>query len=230
MTKLFRAEFVLPYFTGDISDISMNTLHVIGADTVTKEEVLEHLADSWLAQFWHVVYPPGTPANRAAYVNWQAAYMRVFDLAEPTPRVPVQATMGWTNQGSFAPTTPTEVAMCLSFSAAPEPGVPGARLRGRIFLPCVSALTNPQASSLTTFPTFSSSAQTTIVNAFVDALELNTAFVAVCQVGLGPGGTKAARPIASVWADNSPDTQRRRSVSPTARSQDLGGPWGSFPS
>lgn len=229
MTKLFRAEFVIPYFTGDISDISMNTLHVLGADTVEKEEVLEHLADHWLAPFWHIVYSQATAANRAVYANWQAAYMRVFDLAEPTPRVPVSMGMGWTNQGSFATQTPTEVAMCLSYSAAPTPGTPSARLRGRIFLPCLSNLTVPQASSLTTFPTFSSAAQTTIVNAFVDALEANTAFVAVCQVGLGPGGTRVARPIAEVWADNSPDTQRRRSVAPTSRSQDLSGPWGLFP-
>lgn len=133
-----------------------------------------------------------------------------YDLEDPEPRQPVL-----TFEANLAPTggnaLPPEVALCMSFQAAPVSGIPQARRRNRIFFP---------------FPAQSANATTGRPSAaFTDALRDAGAVV---LANSGPTSADWEWVVYSPtddtvdfvdngWVDNEWDIQRRRGRLSTAR-------------
>lgn len=141
--------------------------------------------------------------------------MKVFDLSDPLPRVPVgdyEWLAEWTPTGSDS--LPTEVAICLSMTGASESGINMATRRGRVFIGPLA--TNAMTTDSTTkFAKVGpgpievlTQAASRLVNEILDA----DGHLVVYSRKLG-----TATNVVGGWVDNAPDTQRRRGQDPTAR-------------
>lgn len=208
---LYRAQAILPYFTNLPKDVVVNQFHF--RNDVDDAETAADDIQTLLRLFYESVYGiAGT--NRVTYINWPLAKIKVFDLADPTPRVPMMRTFNFGSAGTNAAMCPTEVACVLSFHAAPESGTPFQRLYNRIFLGGISH-GFIQASSGSSYPVFTSGWITLVTNGALNLAdgEGNTSWRQVSEAT----GLIAARPVVGGWVDNSPDTQRRRSVVSTLR-------------
>jgi hypothetical protein len=147
--------------------------------------------------------------------------VKVYDLADPTPRVP-RATVSWAFAAALGGTAlPSEVAMCLSFQAAPVSGQKQARRRGRVYLGPLNttAMVVGTLSEARPGGTF----QDETMRAYLDlAAALNTAagwdLVVFSPTNTAESPGLIAAIIDQVSTDNAFDTQRRRGVAPSARS------------
>lgn len=134
---------------------------------------------------------------------------KFYDRADATPRVP------WFTEtrvitGISASTLPHEVALCLSFAAAPVSGQPPARRRGRVFL---GPLSQGAASASTGRP--AAGVISSIVLAAQDLLDASTG--ASWSWSIYSTVDDATREVLSGWVDDAFDTQRRRGVAPVGR-------------
>nr|CRY97277.1 hypothetical protein [uncultured prokaryote] len=211
--SLFRVDCVFPFFTGDPSDVIVNTLH-FEEESLSTQEFGESVP-VFLNPFFETIYGT-TGANRANYIDWPNMKYRTFNLSDPTPRVPWEEFGPWSTAGTAVTTIPTEVASCISFQSQGLPGDVYQRRYNRIFLGgmCPNFLV---ASETAEFPRFSSAWMTGVTNAMKNLAEdlpgPGTLWVQVSRAG----GTVRTLPVIAGWCDNSPDTQRRRSVSATSR-------------
>jgi hypothetical protein len=166
-----------------------------------------------LKAFYDAIF--GSAAGgRVSYINWPNAVVKVFNLSDPTPRVPYVQNLGYT-AGSAGSTVPTETAAVISWHAAPVSGTRFQRLYNRCFIGGLptSAI---NASGVALFPTFNAGFITACQTAASGLLAANDATLDWVQVS-NAGGVTEVRPITGGWVDNSPDTQRRRSVKATSR-------------
>ncbi len=129
------------------------------------------------------------------------------------PRVPYELPMPFTATGTTSP-IPTEVAAVISFQGDPFPGMPQARRRGRIYLGCIPSQAM-DLSAASQYPRFSNTAVAGLAAA-ADSLRTTVDALGVRWTVWSPTDGLASV-ITNGWVDNSPDTQRRRSVDPTAR-------------
>jgi len=208
---LIRADCVFPYFTGTPTDVTMNTFHFYTDDW--DPPATATLLRQRLTTFYGLVY--GAAAARVPYVDWPLAVCKMFDLSEPTPRIPVIQNLALTGAGTATAALPTEVAAVLSWHAAPESGVRYQRLYNRIFIGCAPSAWMA-AAAVDAFPTFTTTAIANIRNAAIALRDADTLGLQWKQVS-NAGGVTIARPVAGGWVDNSPDTQRRRGVLASSR-------------
>lgn len=208
---LNRVQVVLPMFTNLPRDVIVNQFHFLS--DVPGSQTTANLVAAKLLDFYETVY--GTAGSgHAAYINWPGAHVRLFALNEPTPRVPYVASMAMA-AGSGATTLPTEVAAVASFHAAPESGVAFQRLYNRVFLGALNSAIMDGAAAAN-FPRFNAGFIGLVNTAMEDLLAANTVGSEWVQVS-NAGGVTEVRPIVGGWCDNSPDTQRRRSVGASVR-------------
>lgn len=207
-----RVDVVLPMFTGDPSDVVVNTWHF--ETTLTKEQFATNV-DIHLGEFYRTVY--GTAAQRVSYIDWTMVKGRVFDLTEPTPRVPVESANFFPNSpGTETTDVPTEVAAVASFQSGGQPGDVYQRRYNRVFLGAVPP-TWMAPSTASSFPTLSSALLTNVTGA-MKALQASANGPVDIWVQISrAGGSIRTLPVTGGWMDNSPDTQRRRSVDSTQR-------------
>lgn len=208
---LLRAQTILPMFTNLPKDVVVNQTHWL-ADEIDIEDACDDIA-TMLTSFYTTVY--GAASARVNYINWPAATIKIFNLAEPTPRVPYIRSLGFTTAGTGTSTIPTEVACVLTFRAEATSGVPFQRLYNRIYLGALPS-TALQASTASEFPRFSSSFLAQVQSAAATLTGIPTYLTRWVQVS-NAGPVTAVRPIVGGWVDNGPDTQRRRSVLASAR-------------
>lgn len=206
-----RATTVFPFFTNLPSDVITNTIYwsrdgtnSFSADATVRAAQME--------TFWESIYTVN--ANwKAQYVNWANCSMLFYDMEEPEPRVPIIFPLDLSagTEGTLA--LPTEVSIVLSFEASRAPGVPQARRRGRIYL---GGWSNNvlSAGSVSSFPTVN-----TAVSDQIAAAAEGLANLTVGTEGWMVASTiETAEPkVVQGWVDNTPDTQRRRSVLATSR-------------
>lgn len=134
--------------------------------------------------------------------------IKLYCLADPLPRVPRD--VGFF---SFTPTSseglPQEVALCLSYAAAPASGIPAARRRGRVYLGPFAEASNTDARPGT--------ALITVIAAAASELKAAADASVTWQWIVYSRADEAGYPVVSGWLDNAWDTQRRRGWSPTSR-------------
>jgi hypothetical protein len=139
--------------------------------------------------------------------------MKMYDLEDDEPRVPIREVAG-TTMTPGATSYPTEVALCLSYQGAKISGFDQASRRGRLF---IGPLSTSTGSSTTGLPV-------TSADGVVDTLCAAGTYLA--------GGSWAVDaetwdvfsqkfdtsiPVTDGWVDNAFDTQRRRGEAPTTR-------------
>lgn len=168
---------------------------------------------------------PVAPYSQAIsqYLNGTAdsagASIKMYDLDDAKPRATVYEESY--SPGTFGPGTfrnlPAEVAVCLSYSAAPASGVPISRRRGRIYIGPLSeealASVTPSPGAIASRPM--PALQNVILGAAVEMAE-TAAAADWGWVVYSPTNDSAAA-IVTAWVDNAWDTQRRRGDKPTSR-------------
>lgn len=208
---LHVAQVILPMFTSIPEDVIVNRFHFQVLNISSADGATE--IASRLKTFYEEGY--GSAAQRVSYVDWPLASVKVFNLEDTPPRIPEVRSLGITTAGSSATAIPTEVATVLSWHAAPESGVRFQRLYNRIYLGAMptAAIT---LGAVDAFPTLSIAWRGQWATALEGLLAEDDIDVRWRQVSSATG-SPVDRTITGGWIDNSPDTQRRRSVLPSAR-------------
>jgi hypothetical protein len=224
-----RAIVSLPFISGKPEDVTVNVLHFSSAswDSTAQGVIRDHIVEMFN------VAPPNGPSGNALMPvaallsnalsrTANAATIKLYNLADPKPRVPV--TFTWTLGVSLFTTDtelPAEVALCCSIYAVQNT----ARKRGRIYFgPFVKTASDDDATTQRAKP--SVTVRETIGGA-VKRLILkpaNTQNLAVYTRGLYTVGGVAQPPVPGVgqvvtngWVDDAWDTQRRRGQRATLR-------------
>lgn len=207
-----RVDVVLPMFTGDPSDVVVNTFHF--ESTLTKEQFATNV-DIHLGTFYRSVY--GSASQRVSYIDWPMVRGRVFDLTDPAPRVPVESALFFTDgAGTRGTDVPTEVAAVASFQSNGQPGDVYQRRYNRVFLGAIPPTWFDDSTS-SSFPRFNNTILTSITDA-MKALQVSANGPTDIWVQISrAGGSIRTLPVTGGWMDNSPDTQRRRSVDSSFR-------------
>lgn len=206
----------VPYYTGVPEDVITNTWHFewLGGGDPTPTQLLACIVNVQL--FYAGAYSgTGGAGNWAQYVNLTGGSMKMYNLDDPKPRVPVYTYNGTTaGAKDTSPTLPTEVACVLSYHTEYQSGIPKASQRGRIYL---GGLGNGWlgAGGASSFPVLTASARNQVANV---ATALCAASL-VDQWGWVVYSPKLDQQfaVAGGWIDNAFDTQRRRGQAATLR-------------
>lgn len=188
--------------------ISIPSANNVPEDTVTNtwhftqtaiDETVTNLVQTELVAFYEAL-----DGFKSPLMAWQNARMKVFNLDDSPPRVPVYDELFGATSTAQTSALPREVSACLSFHGDYVSGFPQSRRRGRIYFgPLSSPVIQGTTGKLTT----------TLCNAMAtaggDLLTASNsasdwAWVVYSQVG------STAYPVVDGWVDDEPDIQRRR--------------------
>lgn len=127
----------LPWTSGLPEDLSTNTFHFFTASDPASAGERTAILDA-LVSFYN--FSSGVAGDDLAGFMGDivsrvanACSIDLYDLGDAEPRVPVETRTFTLGAADSATTAPTELALCLSFQAAPTSGIPQARRRGRVF-------------------------------------------------------------------------------------------------
>lgn len=135
---------------------------------------------------------------------------KLYDRSDPEPRAPKSmGTFNFSAAPSIGP-APPEVAMCLSFQAPQQSGVPQARQRGRVYI-------GPLRASLIDGAGRPTTASITLLRNAGEALRVASAAAATWDWVVWSTVQGTAAGITNGWVDDEFDTQRRRGRVPTVR-------------
>lgn len=215
MSGFFRCQVTIPMDSGVSEDSIVNVWHFDSDQTFAEDadDVVGRLR-TFYQSIDHLF-----PARVGS-----VATVKVYDLADPEPRVPgLEDTIALTT-GTSTDHLPNEVAICLSMKADPVSGVSPGRLRGRVFLgPFITAVTELVSSKVRV----AASVRTQIVDAAVilaTGPDPGDGRLAVysptthAELGGGAGAlADSFNDVTQVWVDNAFDTVRSRGERGDAR-------------
>lgn len=231
----YRAQVIIPADTGLPEDACVNVWSFkSGSDPTDEADDAVEILNTLDAFYTPVA---GILSSR---VNPAAMNCKVFDLKDPTPRVPIlEAPIDAGGSTTSNMDFPPEVAMCLSFKGAAASGANARRRRGRIYIGPI------QSSTTTDYHEILASHISTVMGAVGTALTPPSGGLVWCvyspythhgvPVGANindkvPGTDDPLYPevptnlddsfvpITTYWMDNAWDTQRRRGTKATSRS------------
>lgn len=205
---VFSCQVTFPFFTNIPRDVFTNTWHF--ESTLTTAQVAAEVGPR-LDTFYTACYSEVLSA--APYVQWDDAVLRVYNLSDLPPRVPEEVAMPIAATVASSTEIPTEVAVVMSFHAAPIGGVPNSRLRNRIYLGGL-AEGKILPGSVSAFPKVGSSFMTDICDAAEVLLGENDGNA--WWVTYSPTRGLPAEVVGG-WVDDSFDTQRRRGIDTSTR-------------
>lgn len=215
----FLAQVSFPYDSGLPKDVSVNTFHFdeVPASSPDPADLVTALDNFYTATY------SGESGALMSYFSstlGDTATVKVYNLDDAIPRTPVLV-----DTFSFTPNTgtgglPEEMALCLSYQAAPTSGELQRRRRGRIYFGPLSLLAiEGAAASDTTWPMpprpasdLISRANKSMLNLVGEALAADWLWVVRSTVGSGDTTL-----ITEGWVDNAFDIQRRRGPAATTR-------------
>lgn len=142
--------------------------------------------------------------------------IRYYDLAQPTPRIPLLTQIFPKVMSTEGTALPSEVALCLSFAAAPVAGQPPARRRGRLYLGPFSRISSQLLPSRPAVGLVAD-VVTAATNLMVASATPGASAWGIYSPTVFPAGPNSFNAVASGWVDNAWDTQRRRGVAETSR-------------
>lgn len=207
---VLRLQVRLPYYTNIPEDVLTNTWHFFSDGVTPFADAVEYLSGR-LDTFYSNTY---AGSQGAPYINWDAAVVHGYNLADAPPRVPVIVPIPITTPNDTSSNVSPETAICLSFQGVPLSGTPQARRRGRIYLGALGEAVVTDGTT-STFPR-PFQAWVDQVLGDVETLLLDTGDAGLEWVVWSPTDS-ASVPVNNGWIDNSLDTQRRRGFRPTAR-------------
>lgn len=142
---------------------------------------------------------------------WASARMKIFNMSESEPRVPVYDELFGTTSAPTGDSLPHEIAAVLSFHGEYVSGFSQARRRGRIYFGplSVAAFTNSSGYLSSTLCTAMATAGGTLLTASDSASDW-------AWIVYSPTGA-TSYPVVDGWVDNAPDVQRSRGFKASAR-------------
>lgn len=212
------------YYSQAPTDVSVNTFHfkvddelpLASAATVVRERIIEFYNEPTLTYSSRISQFLSTYRRQLPTTS----EMRIYNMDDPKPRVPILV-YPWnliTPSPSSSPSLPMEVALCLSYVAQRESGVPVGRARGRIYLGPLASATLAGGTNVVQ-PT----ATPQLTETVRDAAERLRAYsddpeeqVRWCMYSVS---SNAMREIIGGWVDNEFDTMRSRGMRSTFRTQ-----------
>jgi hypothetical protein len=204
-----KAQVVLPYYSALPEDVTSNTFHFFVPTTPATSAELGEIVNR-LDAFYH-----GFDDRLAAVISrTNGAEVRLYDMADPEPRQPLDPPWGFLIDAAAGGTNlPNELSLVLSFHSAFVSGVPNARRRGRVYLgPFTSTQSDPGSNTAFSRPS------ATLVSAVAAAAPLlNTQIAEPLDWAQYSPTNDALLPVVGGWVDNEWDIQRRRGVTATAR-------------
>lgn len=217
MPTVLRAQVNIPRNNAVPADDVINTWHFRTIGTVTPTEGAALVTEA-LTTFYQAV-----DVLLAGYVGNADATIKVYNLADDEPRVPIVQDVVNISPGSGL-AFPAEVAICLSYRGELLSGTNPARRRGRIFLGPIDADAGTTGDNDTAV---AGTARTTIANAATAVADFLTegeiAWVVFSPTNAGsPPWSEGTLIDASVdvvagYIDNAFDTIRSRGSTTTAR-------------
>lgn len=215
---LARVQFVFQGITGLPEDRYVNTLHFesIGAgpyDYGALATAATTLYSNITAPSTKRIMQFVAPAALAASVGG-GHRIKIYRLEDAKPRVPVYD-VAWTLPGMTAQAAlVAEVAFCISYQAAKVSGTDQARRRGRIYFGPLGADAAVEVAGKVRPSTLLLAAPGPAAKAMMaSAVTAGWQWV----VHSPTTGALATAPVDSVWVDDAFDIQRRRGLSPTAK-------------
>lgn len=214
MAQYIRADAIWGMASGLSRDVSVNTFHFILPDTPDPGSL--DAIDGALLDFYDKT---GTDPDIKSLLSPVLSEGVTFKLYSATEEgAPIATYFHDIGDPSASSALPNEVACCLSYRAAPSPGVPPARLRGRVFIGPLNT-----DAVLSTGPSGAQPSDDLILalanagSGLVDNASINT--LGVYWVVYSRAGDLFSI-VTDGWVDNEFDTQRRRQVDATVRT-----PW-----
>lgn len=228
-----RFQVTIPHNNGLPRDAVTNRFDFEVVD-VDNDAIFADIVDK-LKQVWNFNYD-GNPGDTIANLMSDqmaagACHITGYNMDLPEPRAPIVEELF----AIFPPASvalPHEVALCGSFQGDPEPGIPMARRRGRVYFGPLNSSAGAEAGGDYRPSTAALNIVSSALGGLRDAggdLEVVGWRWVVASMGARnntnqaipyedrPLLPKMLTPITTVWCDNSFDTQRRRGTSPTAR-------------
>lgn len=210
-----RAQVAIPRDTSVPEDISVNVFHFITPSTVSSGAAS---IQSQLITFYQAIDAFLSPLVASP------ATLKVYDLEEPAPRVPV-----FTGTISLTPAAsgllPEECALCVSYQATRVAGQNQARRRGRIYLGPLASATVISAGGRAAVDATARSAIVAAADALSEppgGLDAQWAVFSPTTAGAEPWSgaalSSAFYPVDNGWVDDAFDTQRRRGPDAQTRS------------
>lgn len=212
MAYYIRIQCSIPHVSGIPEDSVQNTWHFETTDPVMLTGAAECVAA--LRDFYQAIDGSVFPDSVASPIA-----VKVYNLADVTPRVPVLTDTIIIVPGAAEP-LPSQVALVLSFQGVQESGQPQARRRGRVFIgpnnvsstSTTDDYSRPDAAVLATLVT----AATTLIS------QASSTGNFWCVYSPTTDATESLADaffiVTNGWIDNRWDTQRRRLPAATARS------------
>lgn len=200
-------------------DEFVNTFHFEkDADAVgSMLELSDQVHAMWTATIAPAVVPMITYMSHT--INAFPATVKIYRLSDPKPRPEVffkSYDLSLDVDAGSNQTVPYEVAICLSYNAAPIPGVSPGRLRGRIYLgPWNNAALGLDSRPLSTLLDQMRTGAKAVCN-FENTRGWHWGVYSPTRTA-GAGGVHTIAPIVAFSTDDAYDTQRRRGNDPTAR-------------
>lgn len=196
----YLATVKLNMVSGIAADAVENTFafsgSTAGTDVVAIETLLAGLYDNLVS-----VYP--------SLVAQNGHEISIVNLDDPQPRYPIYiATYDFPSAPSGAATA-RELAICSSFQAARQSGIPQARRRGRVYIGPIDATAIDSTGLIAT------ASRSQVVSAFSGFFTAAGASAVVWSVYSRVSGDLYE--VDNGWVDNAPDVQRRRGTDATVR-------------
>lgn len=207
MTVLLVSE--IPAQNNLPEDVVVNTLH-FGITTVPPPGASLDLVAAAVTTFFASIYG-GRISD--AYLPGSAV-IRMYDLLDPQPRVPIYEEAADYGAPSASVALPSEVALCLSFHGTFESGEPNARRRNRIYLGPFTEADNDSSTDNISRPSAGLLAD---IDDAASNLLIASGGSAAWQWDVYSPTEDASHAVVAGWVDNAWDTQRRRGRRPTAR-------------
>lgn len=205
--SVLRAQIAIPTALQGVGfDGYVNTWYFANIGTSTPAESAVD-AKGWLQTFYSAL-----AGHIASDSSDSPATFKVYDLSDAEPRSPVyDSTISIS--GTSGQYLPPEVALVLSYRALYRSGVPKGRCRGRVYLGPFATASNsngrPSSALLTAVGT-AAAALLTSSQASTDT---------VWRVHSEMEGDSSSQNVTGGWVDDEWDTQRRRSLNLTTRTQ-----------
>lgn len=190
-------------------DRFVNTWHFYNTNTLPPTD-FDNVRDM-LRDFWTVASTGSPLVNYLTNTQiTSTCTVKAYNYDDTPPRAPVyESSFTLTGLGAGSP-LPTEMAVCLSYQAAKESGLPQGRRRNRIYLGPFNTSANDTGGRP------ASALRTAMIRAITDLEAAAQASVSWDWVVYSP--TNADQYVVNdAWVDNAWDTQRRRGLQPTSR-------------
>lgn len=194
---ILRFQVKVPAASLNTEDDVTNTWHFTATDTT--EGILADIKAQLVLMYESI------DTWKSNQQSWTGARVKVFDMDQPEPRVPISDTgLALTSAPSGSP-LPPEICVCLSFHGEYISGASQARRRGRVFLGPLNL------ASLNSDGRFTTTLQSSLSTAAANFVLASNAASDWAWIVYSPSGD-TGYPVVNGWTDNAPDIQRRRGV------------------